>query len=134
MARKELQQLLDNSQAIEEFKQAVLDFKEGKNTDLIVDQNGNPPVKILRLISYVLDQQSELPIESISVKAASGCSDFTGTADINQGQVQVDFKWDCAWRAKEEGWKDYFGFPDQIKAAKEFDYDCFETFEIKTTV
>ncbi|HEX8695519.1 MAG TPA: hypothetical protein VF746_24110, partial [Longimicrobium sp.] len=37
----------------------------------------------------------------------------------------VRFVWDCKWKAEQHGWHDYFGFPDQGRAAREFGYDCF---------
>jgi hypothetical protein len=40
---------------------------------------------------------------------------------------QWSFAWCCKWRAVEEGWVDCFGFPDQTRAAREFEYRCFET-------
>jgi hypothetical protein len=39
----------------------------------------------------------------------------------------VRFYWDCKWKAQEQGWTDYFGFPDQMRAAREFGYDCFRS-------
>ena len=44
--------------------------------------------------------------------------------------VQVfDFVWDCRWRAEREGYVDYFGFPDQARAAREFDWQCFQVWQ-----
>ena len=40
-----------------------------------------------------------------------------------------EFVWDCRWRAEQEGWTDCFGFPDQIRAAREYDWRCFERWE-----
>ena len=37
------------------------------------------------------------------------------------------FHWDCKWRAQQQGWVDYFGFPDQTRAAREFGFDCFRS-------
>ena len=42
---------------------------------------------------------------------------------------RVRFHWDCKWRALQEGWTDYFGFPDQVRAAREFGHDCFRLWE-----
>ena len=39
------------------------------------------------------------------------------------------FTWCCAWRARELGWKDCFGFWDQTRAAREYDWRCFERWE-----
>jgi hypothetical protein len=35
------------------------------------------------------------------------------------------FVWDCAWRAAQEGWVDKRGNPDQVRAAREFGWQCF---------
>ena len=130
MPENPLHDFLNGSKATEEFKQAVLDFEAGKGSGLIEDTRRNPPVKILRLITFLLREHPELEIQSIRIEAKSGCSDFSGAAWIQPGDLQIDFKWDCAWRANEQGWKDFFGFPDQIRAAREYGYDCFEKFEV----
>jgi hypothetical protein len=38
----------------------------------------------------------------------------------------IEFAWDCRWRAQQQGWVDAFGFPDQIRAADEFGWNCFQ--------
>ena len=38
---------------------------------------------------------------------------------------RVSFHWDCKWKAMELEWHDYFGFPDQARAAREHPYACF---------
>jgi hypothetical protein len=48
---------------------------------------------------------------------------------VNGGELKYDFAWDCSWRARQEGWFDFWGAPDQIRAAGEFGYQCFERFE-----
>ncbi len=86
-----------------------------------------PPVKILRLIAQILDSQPDLAVEEISVDARSGCSDFSGVVDVYTAEAvhRFEFTWCCRWRAEQEGWKDYFGFPDQMRAAREYDFRCF---------
>jgi hypothetical protein len=58
----------------------------------------------------------------------SGCSDFRGTLTVEaEGATRTFvFAWCCQWRADREGWRDAFGFSDQIRAAREFDWRCFE--------
>jgi hypothetical protein len=40
--------------------------------------------------------------------------------------LKFDFVWDCQWRAVQQGWTDHFGLPDQIRAAREFGWRCFQ--------
>ena len=78
----------------------------------------------------MLATEPDLPIEGVAVSGSSGCSDFVGTvqAKTTHSSTHVfDFGWCCRWRAEQEGWRDYFGFPDQIRAAQEFDWQCFHT-------
>ncbi len=68
-----------------------------------------------------------MEIDAVRVSGVSGCADFTGTVEAEAGGRirSFDFSWDCAWRAREERWTDCFGFPDQIRAASEFEWRCF---------
>ena len=50
----------------------------------------------------------------------------SGTCQPDCSADTFSFTWCCRWRAEQEGWKDYFGFPDQIRAAREFGWDCFQ--------
>lgn len=126
---QDLETLLNASAATDDFKKAVAELKAGKTSDKIAYNPGVPAVKALRAISKLLENEPELAIDSVNVQATSGCSDFIGTLDVNGGQERFTFVWDCAWRAKEQGYKDHFGYPDQIRAAREFGYQCFEKFE-----
>ena len=80
-----------------------------------------------RVLTQVLATEPQLPIERIAVRARYGCSDFVGTVQIQTAsETRVyEFIWDCRWRAEQEGWTDCFGFPDQIRAADEFGWNCF---------
>ena len=70
---------------------------------------------------------------SPQVDARSGCSDFVGTAVVEGGGESrvIRFAWDCRWRAEQEGWVDAFGFPDQIRAADEFGWNCFHRWQLE---
>ena len=70
-----------------------------------------------------------LAIDGVAVTGSSGCSDFHGTveAKAHSSTHVFEFGWCCRWRAEQEGWTDYFGYPDQIRAAREFDWRCFHT-------
>ncbi len=80
---------------------------------------------------HVLTAESHLRIEHVSLNGRSGCSDFVGTVRLETGtEAHVfEFAWNCRWRAEQEGWTDCFGFPDQIRAAREYDWQCFERWE-----
>jgi hypothetical protein len=77
----------------------------------------------------LIESYPELPLESLAVDGLSGCSDFRGSATAEPGGLRFDFAWDCKWRAEQEGWLDAYGDPDQIRAARTFDYQCFERLE-----
>lgn len=128
-AVQELEDILTASAASEDFKSAVLELKQGKRPSSIVFNPGSPPVKVLRAISKLLEAEPELAVESVNIQASSGCSDFVGTLDVNGGEVRFNFAWDCSWRAKQEKFTDSFGYPDQIRASKQFGYQCFKKFE-----
>ena len=123
----ELASLLAASLATNAFKADVRAFASQAPAGRIKLARYAPPVKVLRLIAQILDSEPELAIEQISVDARSGCSDFAGIVDVHVAQDvhRFEFTWCCRWRAEQEGWKDYFGFPDQMRAAREYDFRCF---------
>src|ERR1043166_3582035 len=125
----DLDTLLEQSAATAEFKDAVHTVEHGKKTPLISFNGWLPRVKILRVIAKLLEQEPGLNIQNVSIEGESGCSDFEGTASVNSGERKFVFWWDCRWRAQEEGMVDAFGYPDQIRAAQQFGYQCFERFE-----
>jgi hypothetical protein len=126
---QDISTLLAASSATQEFKDAVTQLQQGRTSDRIAYNPGVPPVKALRAISKLLEEEPALAIDSVNIQANSGCSDFVGTIDVNGGEVRFKFVWDCAWRAKAQGYEDHFGYPDQIRAAREFGYQCFKKFE-----
>ena len=131
----ELEQLLAASRAAESFKCAVRSYHADKMSDRIAVAGYAPPIKVKRLLKHVLHAEPELPIERVTLRARSGCSDFVGIIDVEtaHGRRSFEFVWDCRWRAMEEGWNDYFGFPDQIRAAQEFDWQCFKHWKATRT-
>ncbi|MCB2155226.1 hypothetical protein KQI84_10085 [bacterium] len=127
-----IESLLERSAATPEFAEAVRALAAGDTkTELIQANAGAPPVKVLRVISQLLDQHPDLPIESIQLEGQSGCADFIGqlTANANGSSLRIRFNWNCAWKAAEEGMKTFWGDPDQQEAAREFGYQCFKEFE-----
>jgi hypothetical protein len=127
----ELEQILATSRAAEPFKNDVRKYLAGAGVDRIRVDGFAPSIKVKRLLAHILATESHLPIEQISLRARSGCSDFVGTVQLQTAsETRVyEFVWDCRWRAEQEGWTDYFGFPDQIRAAREYDWRCFERWE-----
>jgi len=124
-----LEDLLASSAATENFKNAARDLEAGKSQLAIRANAASPPVKVLRFVMKMLETCKEVPIESVEVQAVSGCGNFTGSAVAQPGSIKIDFDWDCEWRAQQEGWKDPFGDPDQIRAARSLGYQCFRKFE-----
>lgn len=127
-----LTQLLAGSSVTEEFKNAVDGFLEsGRSNDQIVFGYSSPPVKVARTITKVLEEYGHLPIESVHIEGQSGCEYYRGELIVRTGDDErsVTFHWDCRWKALQEGWVDYFGFPDQIRAAQVYDYQCFKVWK-----
>ena len=126
---QELETLLARSRADEQFKADVRAYyTRGEAARIRVDSY-LPPVKVQRLLKHMLATEPDLPIDGVAVSGNSGCSDFHGTieAKAHRATHVFEFGWCCRWRAEQEGWVDYFGYPDQIRAAQEFDWRCFHT-------
>ena len=126
-----MQRLLERSAATPAFKAAVLAYTAGEAAPLVGVLGFAPRVKIVRVLSQLLNAEPDLAIESLRIEGVSGCSDFSGVAEVEAEGLthRIAFNWCCRWRAEQEGWVDYFGFPDQIRAAREFGWDCFERWE-----
>ena len=127
----EFEQLLARSRAAETFKTAVRSYCATGGSDRIKVEGFAPRIKVRRLLAHMLSVEPHLPIEGIALRGRSGCSDFVGTVRVHtESETRVfEFVWDCRWRAEQEGWTDCFGFPDQIRAAREYDWRCFERWE-----
>ncbi|CAN5799333.1 hypothetical protein BH23GEM7_BH23GEM7_38130 [soil metagenome] len=123
-----LHQFLDQSQATAAFREAVAHFlRTGQPSSAIQFSSRLPPVKIERALTKIIETYPDLSLERVEIDGTSGCEFFRGTATLSAGgeQRRVEFNWDCRWKAMQVGWTDYFGLPDQIRAAREFGYDCF---------
>lgn len=127
--------LLTESNATDSFKSDVIRFLETGQADRVGVSGYAPKVKVSRLLKHVLATLPELDIEQVLVRGQSGCSDFVGTVELATPteRVTFEFVWCCRWRAEEEGWVDYFGFPDQIRAAREFDWRCFKVWSPRSS-
>ena len=124
----ELASLLTESKATDAFKSDVIRYLETGEAERVEIRGYAPRVKVARLLKHRLFNHPELDIEQVSVMGQSGCSDFVGRVELATaaGFKAFEFVWCCRWRAEEEGWLDYFGFPDQMRAAREFDWRCFK--------
>jgi hypothetical protein len=129
----ELADLLAESQATDAFKADVVRFLQSGSAERLRVRGFAPRVKVTRLIKHVLANHPDLDIDQMALQAQSGCSDFVGTVDVaTQSETRVfEFVWCCRWRAEQEGWTDYFGFPDQMRAAREYDWRCFRVWREK---
>jgi hypothetical protein len=123
------------SAATNEFKSDVQSYLDGQPTARVRLEGHVPAIKVRRLLAQLAEAEPGLQIEDIVIRARSGCSDFSGSVDVHtpNGTHVFDFVWDCRWRAELEGWTDYFGFPDQARAAREFDWRCFQTWERRSS-
>ncbi len=126
-----LEPLLAASGATDDFKDSVRQYSTQGKAPLVEACASAPPVKVLRVLAQLLEREPTLPLERVRVSGNAGCSDFRGSVEARAHGVvrQWHFVWCCRWRALEEGWVDCFGFPDQTRAAREFGYQCFETWE-----
>jgi hypothetical protein len=127
----DLTDILDDSAATSDFKAAVLSVRDRVRTPLVTSSRPVPHVKIVRLLTHLLDAERDLEIASVRIHADSGCSDLIGVIDVTCADAmrRFSFAWDCAWRATEMGWTDCFGFPDQMRAAREYDWRCFKSWQ-----
>ena len=121
--------LLAASAATADFRADLAAYANRQPAGRIAVGTGSPRVKVLRAIAQLLHAEPSLEIERISLRAASGCADFVGsmvTTDSASAEHCFEFEWNCEWKARQLGYVDGFGFPDQIRAAQEFGWQCFE--------
>lgn len=123
-----LDRLLQASHATPEFKQAVQDFANGEETDLIVTTRA-PRIKVVRVLMKLLESHPKEPITDVKIDGQSSCSSFSGTLVFGPSQTKIRFNWDCAWKAEQEGLKTWYGMPDQTQAATRYGYQCFQQFQ-----
>jgi hypothetical protein len=131
-----MEPIIAASRASEAFKNEVQSFVAGGQAEAVVIQGFVPRVKVERVLAQLLASEPELPIERVVVHGRSGCSDFTGKVVVHTGSESrvYSFSWCCRWRAEQEGWTDYFGFPDQQRAAREYGWRCFRRWELAETM
>ena len=122
-------ELSARSHATGQFKQALADYMNGKDSGLIVHSLEAPRVKLLRVLAKLLEEYPDEPISDVSIQASASCSGFAGVLTFGPNSSRIEFNWDCAWKAAQEGLQTWYGEPDQAKAAQRFGYQCFEKFE-----
>jgi hypothetical protein len=123
--------LIQSSRATADFKADVASFFSGKRAERVKVETYAPRVKVQRLLAQLLTVEASLEIDQVVIRGTAGCSNFVGSVDVHtaSGAHVFDFTWCCRWRAETEGLVDYFGFPDQMRAAQEFDWRCFQHWE-----
>jgi hypothetical protein len=123
-------EFLEQSQATAAFRESLSEFlRTGRANERVVYDYRSPAVKVERVLTKALEEYPDVPLESIELDGSSGCEYYRGTLILRteESERRVHFNWDCKWRAEQEGWRDYFGFADQTRAAREFGHDCFRT-------
>lgn len=129
MTFPELEPLLVASRATDAFRADIAAYAARQSAERIATSSMNPRVKVLRTIAQLLHAEPTLAIDRVRLQAASGCADYAGTMAVTDAAGVVstfDFVWNCEWKARQLGYVDGFGFPDQIRAAHEFGWQCFE--------
>jgi hypothetical protein len=124
--------ILSRSCASAAFREALSAYEARQPADRIQAAVGCPRVKVLRAVAQLLHSEPGLAVERVHVTAVSGCADFIGTlvATDSSGEMHsFAFAWDCEWKARQLGYTDGFGFPDQIRAAQEFGWQCFSRWD-----
>jgi hypothetical protein len=128
---------LDRSRATDDFRAAVRDFlRSGQPNERLAFDLRSPAVKVERTLTQLFEMHPELAIERVEIDARSGCEFFRGTATVlaaDDVELSIDFEWDCRWKAEQLGWTDFFGLPDQIRAARELGHACFRRWDVQPT-
>jgi hypothetical protein len=129
MQVRKIDEIIENSHATAAFKRAVQKFIAGKESELIRYSPGSPRIKIIRVLTKILESFPDEAITDVNIEGRSSCSSYYGTLTIGPNALRIRFNWDCQWRAEHEGLRTWYGNPDQTKAAEMFGYQCFEKFE-----
>ena len=126
-----IEQLISAAAASPEFKEEVGRYARGAPVERIQTVRHAPRIKVLRVLAQLLSEEPALEVERVMIDAWSGCSDFRGVLSVStaSGVKVFRFRWDCSWRAEQQGWFDAFQLPDQIRAAREFGWRCFSEWE-----
>lgn len=137
MTFPEFTSLLAASRATAAFRADLAAFSSRQPCERISVAGPSPRVKVLRAIAQLLHAEPALAVDRVRVQAVSGCADFVGTMTVTDAAGDThsyDFEWNCEWKARQLGYVDGFGFPDQIRAAQEFGWDCVERWSSHSAV
>jgi len=132
MTSADFEPLLAASRATTAFRTDLTSYESRQAADRISTIGAAPRVKVLRAIAQLLHAESTIEIDRVSVRGVSGCADFVGelvATDAAGETHRFQFEWNCEWKARQLGYTDFFGFPDQIRAANEFGWQCFARWE-----
>jgi hypothetical protein len=132
MTADELVPALAASSASDAFRTDVAAYANRLPSPRLTSSPQCPRVKVLRAIRQLLHAEPTLVVDAAHVQAVSGCADFVGTLEVTDDagdRHDFAFEWNCEWKARQLGYVDGFGFPDQIRAAQEFDWQCFARWE-----
>lgn len=116
------------------FQADVRAYADYHDASRVVILRAAPRVKVLRVITQLIAAQPELVVDRVRIEGVSGCSDYKGTvvAEVVDDKPRAfAFVWDCAWRAARQGWLDSRGNPDQVRAAREYGWDCFSVWSVR---
>ena len=136
MTFPDFESLLAASRATHAFRTDLAAFASREPADRIRVVGPSPRVKVLRAIAQLLHAEPSISVDRVEVQAVSGCADFVGTLSVTDAagtSHAFEFEWNCEWKARTLGYVDGFGFPDQIRAAQEFGWDCFERWTSRAT-
>ena len=88
---REMDELIEASNATPEFKDAVRALARGENQERINFNWGAPPVEgYSTLLSKILEDCAREPIDSVEIHGASGCSNFSGKAILQPGDLPIN--------------------------------------------
>jgi hypothetical protein len=123
----DLDACLAASSATAAFADDVRAYAGHRDATRITVVRAAPRVKVLRVVTKLLHAEPVLIVDRVRIDGVSGCADYRGTvtAITPDGERAFSFVWDCSWRAAAEGWLDRHGLPDQVRAAREFGWQCF---------
>ena len=125
---REIEALLHASRAGEAFKRDLLAFAVGRPAERVVLLRPAPRLKVLRLLTQLLDAEPALCVDRVAdrgIQRLQRLPRAPSPCHCADAARVWRFRWDCRWRAEQEGWHDAWGLPDQSRAAREFGWRCF---------
>lgn len=124
----DLRALLAASAALPEFRHDAEAYALHRPAERVHVPRFAPRVKVARVLAQLVAAAPMLRVARVRVDGVSGCADFRGTVVVEDADGRVHrfaFRWDCGWRARQEGWVAPSGAPDQSRAAAAFGWRCF---------